>query len=120
MGNGTVNLYHRTGWSIPLDARPGESFTLVPGGQCAEGKGVYFAETPVRPQTAEGCRQAVRVGLVKIALPPELQAGWWKSKSIKTRRFGKPRTWHTYGRSITLTVTSTDGSEIVCNVKKIG
>jgi len=88
-------LYHvsRLSWT-------GEnSITLVPGTQCAEGTGVYFAEGQPRITAAEGARRA-GYGAV-FCLEVTSPQGWWRSK--KCNCCNRPRTWHTAGRSITLT-----------------
>jgi hypothetical protein len=72
--------------------------TLVPGTQCAEGKGVYFSEGEPRFSAAEGARQGA--GAI-FCLDVEGSAGWWRSKRCNCRN--RPRTWRTEGVPITLT-----------------
>lgn len=106
-------LYHYTTHPALRAARVGQVFALVPGKQCAEGLGVYFAEEP-RLQAADAIASGKEcTGCVVIARP-ESQRGWWVTKLSQSRKFNKPRTWHTAGRSLTLTVTKIDGHFIHC------
>jgi len=104
-------LYHRSGWTALATAEAGDTFSLAPGPQGAEGVGVYFSEgSPVRLSTAEGSRSGQTA---LIAMPAPARAGWWLSKGNKTK-FGKPRTWHTDGKTLAVVVrhVETDGTGV--------
>jgi hypothetical protein len=92
-----MKLYHVSGWDLLSTIKEGETFTLLPGPQGAEGKGVYFSEEEPRPTAAEGAQNRITAVVVVFAG----SKGWWLSKSAKARKFEKPRTWHTQGKSLT-------------------
>lgn len=91
-----MKLYHVSGWEKLSTIKEGETFTLQPGPQGAEGRGVYFSEEEPRPTAAEGAHQHI-TAVVLIFAGTE---GWWLSKAAKARKFNKPRTWHTQGKSL--------------------
>lgn len=82
-----------------------DTLTLVPGVQCAEGRGVYFSEDEPRFSAAEGTQQAGAgaIFLISVSSPQ----GWWRSKRCNCRR--RPRTWHTAGENI-----------IISGLRKVG
>jgi len=88
-------IYHISGWT---EVKNADAFTLHPGPQHAEGVGVYFSEGAPRWSAAEGTHKNGVTGVVVIEVDDP--RGWWRSKGVKSRRFGKPRTWHTDGKSI--------------------
>ena len=109
-------LYHITTHPNVANATVGTEFTLKPGRHCAEGVGVYFSEGhPVVETTAEGTRNNPITGIVVIE--PDTPSNWWRSKSAKSKKFGKPRTWHTAGKSMVLKVGAIDGKFIHCTYK---
>lgn len=100
---GNHTLFHRSSSPDLLEASVGDLFTLKPGPQGAEGKGVYFSEdTPVRPTTAEGTRGGKQTAIVEMDV--DGVRGWWTSKGIKSTKFGKPRTWHTDNKDLQVRV----------------
>jgi hypothetical protein len=99
-----TKLYHVSNWTALAVAKPGDKFTLRPGPQCAEGPGVYFSEGVPRLTAAEGAGREGLSAIVEIKC--DNTDGWWRSKSCKSRKFGKPRTYHSYGKEITITVVS--------------
>lgn len=113
-----MSLFHRSSFVELRNCAVGDSFTLRPGPQGAEGLGVYFSEgAPVRPTTAEGCTAEGQSAIVVIATPS--RTGWWLSKNGKSR-FGKPRTWHTEGKTLELRVTQIEeGGERVVRAEVI-
>ena len=109
-------LFHISTHPALKKATLGTEFTLNPGLHCAEGVGVYFSEgRPVAETTAEGTRSNPITGIV--AIEPGAPANWWRSKAAKARKFGKPRTWHTAGKSIVLKVSAIDGQFVHCTFK---
>jgi len=100
----SIVLYHRATVPGLQEKNPGDSFILKPGMQGAEGIGVYFSEgTPVKSSTAEGiARIGGQTGIIRIEV--KSPSGWWRSKGAKSRKFGKPRTWHSDGKSLKLTI----------------
>jgi len=112
MVSSNSNLYHVSGWGKLSSASPGDTFTLRPGPQGAEGKGVYFSEEKPRFSAAEGSKGGV-TGVVVIPCP-ESAKGWSRTKNSICRKHGRPRTWHTKGREITLRVCQVSGIFIFC------
>jgi hypothetical protein len=105
IANGPVTLYHRSSLPGLESASVGDTFTLKPGSQGVEGRGVYFSEgRPVPPSTAEGTRRGQETGIVCIRVTDK--SGWWLTKGGNIRKFNRPRTWHTDGKSLLCTVTS--------------
>jgi hypothetical protein len=92
-----MTLFHVSGWESLPEVKVGESFVLVPGTQCAEGRGVYFSEEAPRLTAAEGAHMRPSAVVVITTTNNE---GWWQSKRAKARKFKKPRTWHTDGKKI--------------------
>lgn len=94
-----MQLYHVSGWSALALCGVGSEFTLRPGTQCAEGVGVYFAEGQPRFSAAEGTG-GHPTAVICLDAGEGDAAGWWQSKAAKARKFGKPRTWHSDGKSL--------------------
>ncbi len=90
-------LFHISGWEELKEKEIGGIFTLHPGPQGAEGKGVYFSEKQPRFSAAEGAREK-HFTVVVIETNPSKD--WWKSKSYVERKFQRPRTWHSEGKSL--------------------
>ena len=102
----TTSLYHISGWVHLATSKVGDVFDLVPGPQHAEGLGVYFAEsTPPPASTAEG---AVRGVSAVVRISVETHAGWWRTKASLARKFARPRTWHSDGKTVACRVVSVD------------
>jgi hypothetical protein len=108
-------LYHYSTHPVLATASAGDTFTLRPGAQGAEGLGVYFAERP-RLQAADAIASGVPCTGCVVIDRPAAQAGWFVTKLSLARKFGRPRTWHTCGRSLTLTVVSVEGVFFHCRV----
>jgi hypothetical protein len=101
-----ANLFHISGWSRLSHASAGDEFSLLPGHQAVEGRGVYFAEGSIPPMTtAEGSRGGVSA---VVAISAESAVGWWRTKPSLSRKFGRPRTWHS------------DRKSLVCRVVEVG
>lgn len=98
-------LFHLSGWDKLATIQKGETFTLRPGTQNAEGVGVYFSEGEPRLSAAEGCHGSP-VALIVIEAAED--NGWWQSKAAKAKKFGKPRTWHS------------DKKHVQCCIESIG
>lgn len=97
-------LFHVSGYAELANKKMGDSFFLHPGQQGAEGSGVYFSENTPRFTAAEGARKNVTAVIV---IEAALKDGWWRSKGYVTRKFGRPRTWHS------------DGKSMLCSIKRI-
>jgi hypothetical protein len=99
-----VELFHRSSWSALADGQVGSEFVLHPGMQGAEGAGVYFSEgVPPPASTAEGVARAGGQSAI-VCIEVDSPAGWWRTKSALYKKFGRPRTWHSSGKSIHLTI----------------
>jgi hypothetical protein len=108
----TTYLYHRSSWPALGAAAVGDAFVLHPGIQGAEGSGVYFSEgVPVVASTAEGVgRAGSESAIVRVEVGSP--AGWWRTKAGLAKKFGRPRTWHSDGKSLRIVVrdvSSLDG-----------
>jgi hypothetical protein len=109
----TTTLFHRSSRSGLDRLGIGDAFTLLPGPQGAEGRGVYFSEgRPCSPTTAEGCHGG-QSAIVEIRV--DSPRGWWRTKPALARRHGRPRTWHTDGAAITCRVLARSEDRLVCS-----
>ena len=84
----------------------GRSFYSAPWWTGAEGSGVYFSEGAPRYTAAEGSHE--RPSAVIVIDRPQSPTGWWRSKNAVCQKYGRPRTWHTAGKSLALIVTRRD------------
>jgi|GEM_PF-1948996 len=107
-----VELFHVSGFKEFAEKEEGDSLLLEPGPQGAEGNGVYFSEHAPRFKAAEGA-QKQGVAAV-IVIEADSTAGWWRSKGYVTKKFGRPRTWHSDEKDIRLTVKK---AELIDGVK---
>jgi hypothetical protein len=103
-------LYHVSSHPTLVGIQVGDTFILEPGPQHAEGPGVYFSEAFPRLTAAEGANRRGRTGVVQIRA--DSAQGWWRTKNAAVRRFKRPRTWHTDGKSLRLEVIGCDGDLI--------
>lgn len=101
-----MKLYHASIWSALASAPVGACVVLRPGTQGAEGAGVYFAEGMPRPSASDSCHLARGIAAIVAISAPEDGAGWWRTKAGLARKFGRPRSWHSQGKSISLRVLS--------------
>lgn len=106
-------LYHYSTHPALVCAVKGERITLNPGGQCAEGSGVYFAEEPRKGAADAIFAGGNCTGCVVIERPAS-QRGWWVTKASLAKKFGRARTWHTAGRALKLEVVRVDGEFVFC------
>ncbi len=97
-----TTLYHVSNFEELKNVKAGDTFLLNPGQQNAEGLGVYFSQDKPRHTAAEGAGRTGIMGVVVIKAEPSKE--WWRSKGSTIKKFNRPRTWHTYGKSIILTV----------------
>jgi len=102
-----MKLYHVSGWDKLKFVSPGDVIRLNPGPQGAEGTGVYFSEGVPRITAAEGARTGV-TGIIIIERPASTQ-GWYRTKNCICRKYNRPRTWHTVGKSIDIEVENICG-----------
>jgi hypothetical protein len=93
-------LYHLSSWEGLLDLKVNDTFILTPGPQGAEGVGVYFSEN--EPRVVSSVDGIVRSGKLSaiIEIPIDSTKGWWRSKNSITRKFNRPKTWHSNGKKI--------------------
>jgi len=101
----TMKLFHVSGFAELTEKEEGDKFVLTPGSNGAEGKGVYFAENEPRFSAAEGAQKGVRVVVV---IETDTTSGWWRSKGYVVRKFGRPRTWHSDEKEISLKVNKAE------------
>ena len=108
-----TKLYHISGWEELFQLQIGDSFTLRPGTQCAEGKGVYFSENQPRPSAAEGSFQRTAI---TIEIVISSSKGWWKTKNSICHKFGRPRTYHSCGKNIKCHILDKQGwNKLTCS-----
>lgn len=102
----TKKLYHLSSWERLADLKIGDTFTLTPGPQGAEGAGVYFSENEPRTlSSADGVVRAGKLsGIVEVSV--DSPRGWWRSKGSMVRKFKRPRTWHTDNKVMRLIVNN--------------
>jgi len=96
-----IELYHISNWEHLKDVSVGDIFTLRPGTQCAQGRGVYFSEGTPSERAADGCRYKQASAVVKLTLTSRVgvKKTWYRSKG-GARRGTKPRTWHSAGKMV--------------------
>ena len=100
----TKKLYHLSSWKNLAALKVGDTFTLTPGPQGAEGNGVYFSENEPRVlSSADGVVRSGELSAV-IEIPVDSPKGWWRSKGSMVRKFGRPRTWHTDNKRMKCTI----------------
>jgi hypothetical protein len=108
-----TKLYHVSSSPDCASVQPGDIFYLDPGPQGAEGRGVYFSEERPRFSAAEGSRRKGVACIVVIDV--DSSVGWWRTKTGIAKKYNRPRTWHTKGKSLRLTVMSKKGNELFCS-----
>lgn len=94
-------LFHVSGWEALRELNPGDVFTLRPGVHNAQGEGVYFSEELPRFTAAEGSRDKAKALIIIVAQDED---GWYRSRPELAVKHGKPRSWHTKGKSMDLKV----------------
>jgi len=106
-------LYHITNWeNIPK--KVGDSFTLKPGTQCAEGMGVYFSDGEPRPDTADGTYMGSCAAVICITAAGN--EGWWKTKNSICRKYNRPRTYHSQAKKIKCLILKKEGwGKLTCS-----
>lgn len=97
-----VDLYHVTGWELPANLEVGDCFVLNPGTQNSQGEGVYFSEEMPRFTAAEGSK-GKPTAIIHIN-GGQRGEGWFVSKSAFAKKYLKPKTHHTNGHKIELTI----------------
>ena len=109
------SLYHISSHPALKHPAVGMQFTLSAGRHNAEGIGVYFSEGKCVPlSTAEGAYSNGMTGIVHIR--KDSVSDWWRSKNNKSKKFGKPRTWHSNNKSLVLEVNDIKDNIFYCNV----
>ncbi|MBP48066.1 MAG: hypothetical protein CMH53_09025 [Myxococcales bacterium] len=109
-------LYHVSSHPKLRNAKVGDKLTFRPGSQNAEGLGVYFSEKAPRLTAAEGSwdkrtGQTHRSGIIQIEASSP--SDWWRTKNSVVRKFNRPRTWHTKGKSLDFTVTDVGNEGVI-------
>lgn len=106
-------IYHVSGWENLKFIIPGDIFSLLPGPQGAEGKGVYFSEGAPRHEAAEGAQKGFAI-TVTIPTPPA--KGWYRTKTAHCKKHFRSRTWHTQGQNLWLKAIGVKSLEIIAEV----
>ena len=111
-----IRLYHISSWEgIPRNI--GDVFTLHPGPQGAEGTGVYFSAKEPRPGAADAAYNG-RLCAALVCIEVQSPKGWWRTKNSVCRKFGRPRTYHTQGKSLRCKVVAKEGwGKLICEWK---
>ena len=104
-----IKLYHAT--SFPFNPKEGEEIILYPGTQNAQGIGVYFSEgePDVRASDSVHLNGLAFIFVVDFDKSERKSDLWYRSKRSNDKRKGRPRTWHSKGRPVKITVNSVDG-----------
>ena len=105
--------------SHPFNAKEGDEIILIPGRQNAQGVGVYLSEDVPDERASDSCYEAGGSKTV-FFLEAETNKQWWKSKGSADVRKGRPRTWHTNGHDLIVTVHKVDGKNIYGSAKLAG
>lgn len=91
----------------------GDVIILRPGKQNAQGIGVYFSEGAPDVRASDSCLLA---GGVKTQFWVEVEATrtgvWWYSKGCRDKAKGRPKTWHSNGRCVKITIDAIDGINV--------
>lgn len=96
-----VKLFHCSSHLFSLQV--GEKVTLFPGTQNAQGIGVYFSESQPDLRASDSCYLHGHKTTFIVHVEPPFNL-WYRSKRSMDKRSGRPRTWHSSGRSVTLVV----------------
>lgn len=105
--------------SFAFNVKEGEEITLFPGKQNAQGKGVYLSEGEPDERASDSCYEAGGARTV-FFLETETSKAWWKSKGSADAKKSRPRTWHTNGHDLVVTVHKVDGKNIYGSAKLAG
>ena len=105
--------------SHPFNAKEGDEIVLIPGKQNAQGKGVYLSEGEPDERASDSCYEAGGARTV-FFLEAETNKQWWKSKGSTDVKKSRPRTWHTNGHDLVVTVHKVDGKNIYGSAKLAG
>lgn len=106
-------LYHASAhdWG---SLREGDTVTLIPGSQNAQGVGVYFSsgEPDVRASDSVHARGLSALFKVRFAGAHSARRNWYVSKGARDRKKGRPQTWHSQGKGVLVTIIKASGSEV--------
>ena len=105
--------------SYPFNVKEGDEIILIPGIQNAQGVGVYLSEGTPDERASDSCYEAGGSKTV-FFLEAETNKQWWKSKGSTDVRKGRPRTWHTNGHNLVVTVHKVDGKNVYGSAKLAG
>jgi len=105
-------LYHASAWPRLRHAQPGQTITLRPGAQNAQGLGVYFSEGRPDVRAADSVRLAGLSCVLRLE-GVNSHKGWYRSKPSNDKKKGRPRTWHSMGKAVKAEVLANDGNTVV-------
>lgn len=105
--------------SFAFCAKEGDEIVLIPGRKNAQGVGVYLSENVPDERASDSCYESGGARTV-LFLETETPKRWWKSKGSADVRKGRPRTWHTNGHGLLVTVHKVDGKNIYGSAKLAG
>jgi len=105
--------------SFAFNTKEGEEIVLFPGKQNAQGKGVYLSEGEPDERASDSCYEAGGARTV-FFLETETNKQWWKSKGSTDAKKSRPRTWHTNGHNLVVTVHKVDGKNVYGSAKLAG
>lgn len=101
-------FYHCS--SHDFAAKVGDTIILHPGKQNAQGVGVYFSEGVADERASDSCYEN---GGSKTVFILDVEAScsgpWWSSKNSRDKKKNRPKTWHSNGANVKVTVTRVDG-----------
>lgn len=108
-----THLYHASSWEALASLNKDDTFTLIPGSQCAEGQGVYFSEGAERVSASDSVYSS-GTHSATVVLEVCCATGWWRSKKSALKKKGRTRTWHSSSKSIECRVARREGHLLYC------
>ena len=107
-------LFHASSFQGFRSLRAGDVVTLRPGKQNAQGVGVYLSAGAPDVRASDSVHEA---GLaVVFDLSVDTDKSWYASKNSADRKKGRPKTWHTQGRDLSVRI---DSVQIVDGVRHL-
>ncbi len=112
-----MKLFHVSTWQKLSNAKAGDEFTLRPGPQGAEGKGVYFSEGEKRSQAADSVQVGNPIAAVIVIEVAEegVNNDWFRTKLSIIKKFGRPRSWHSKNKKVKVYVRRREGNYLFCD-----
>lgn len=96
------NLFHATSFQGFKSLEIGAVVTLRPGSQNAQGLGVYFSESSPDIRASDSVHYDGLAAIFDVSI--ETNKTWYSSKNCRDRAKGRPKTWHSTGRKVQLSV----------------